>query len=298
VRRPRAPVRPERTLAGLVLTVALAAGCTPRPAPALWLARDDDTRLWLFGSVHVAHPDTRWRSPEFQTAWNAADLLVLETRLDADGTAALAAEAAAAERLPDAQRLSHLLPPTDAARLDQAAKRLGLPRTALEGLRPYAVTLRLMSAQAAALGQSAAAGVESTLLREAIARKLPVLGLESAGEQVAALASLSPEAELKLLQAQLSDLEQDPRAKERLDALWLRGDMAGLQREIEAEFADNPELRAALLDRRDAGFASALRGLLARREGDVFVVLGAAHMAGADGVPERLRRAGVVVERR
>ena len=285
-------------LLAAALGLAVAAGCAPRPDPALWLVRDADTRLWVLGSVHVAHPQTRWRSAKIQRAWRAADLLVLETRLDAAGAAALAAEAAARERLPDGRRLSDLLSPTDAARLDQAAARLGLRRTALENLRPYAVTLRLMGAQAAALGQNAAAGVESTLLREAIARKLPVIGLESAQAQVAALADLSAQAELRLLQTQLVALEQDPRAKERLDALWLRGDIPGLSRAIAVEFADNPELRAALLSRRNAVFATALRGLLAQRKGDVLVVLGAAHMAGADGVPERLRRAGVSVARR
>ena len=32
------------------------------PRPAIWLLADEDTRIYLFGTVHVLHPDLRWRS--------------------------------------------------------------------------------------------------------------------------------------------------------------------------------------------------------------------------------------------
>src|ERR1043165_2218823 len=62
--RPRTPV-----------TVAQPQG---EPRPAIWLLSDADTRIYLFGTVHVLHPDLRWRSATFNRIARGAQELVLE----------------------------------------------------------------------------------------------------------------------------------------------------------------------------------------------------------------------------
>lgn len=285
-------------LSGLLLVLLSLAGCAPRPTPPLWLVQDEDTRVWLLGSVHVLEPGLDWRSPQLRRAWALADLLVLETALDPAGAAALATEAARVQSLPPGRSLGDLLSAPELQRLQRQAARLGLTMQQLDTLRPHAAAMRLMAAQAASLGQSPLAGVESTLLREAQARRLPMRGLESARAQVQTLAGLSAPAELQLLRSQLEELETDPQAKRRLDQLWLRGDLAALDREVAEGFADQPELRAALLGVRNRRFAAAVQTLLARDRGDVLVVIGAAHFVGEDAVPVLLQREGLQVRRR
>jgi hypothetical protein len=34
----------------------------PEPRPALWLLADADTRIYMFGTIHVLPPGFRWRS--------------------------------------------------------------------------------------------------------------------------------------------------------------------------------------------------------------------------------------------
>ena len=48
------------------------------PHPAIWLLADADTRIYLFGTVHVLHPDLRWRSTTFNRIAGEAQELVLE----------------------------------------------------------------------------------------------------------------------------------------------------------------------------------------------------------------------------
>ena len=38
------------------------------PRPAIWLVADADTRIYLFGTIHVLPPGLQWRSPTFSTA--------------------------------------------------------------------------------------------------------------------------------------------------------------------------------------------------------------------------------------
>src|SRR5437870_6571032 len=48
------------------------------PRPAIWLLSDADTRIYLFGTVHVLHPGLRWRSATFDRIARDAQELVLE----------------------------------------------------------------------------------------------------------------------------------------------------------------------------------------------------------------------------
>src|SRR5688572_7422564 len=52
----------------------------PDADPALWVVRDDDTTIYLFGTFHVL--DTRsWFNDEVRTAFDASSELVLEARI-------------------------------------------------------------------------------------------------------------------------------------------------------------------------------------------------------------------------
>src|SRR3954470_22384658 len=48
------------------------------PHPAIWLLADADTRVYLFGTVHVLSPALRWRSAAFDRIAHDSQELVLE----------------------------------------------------------------------------------------------------------------------------------------------------------------------------------------------------------------------------
>ncbi|MCA1748959.1 MAG: TraB/GumN family protein, partial [Sphingomonadales bacterium] len=47
--------------------------------PAIWLLSDEDTRIWMLGTVHILPSSLDWRSAELDTIIDAVDELVLET---------------------------------------------------------------------------------------------------------------------------------------------------------------------------------------------------------------------------
>src|SRR5687768_13085659 len=77
----------RRGLAALGL-VALAS-CATVPTtdasgvkPALWKVADDDTTIYLFGTIHLLPRDTSWRTPKFEQALAGSQTLVVETIVD------------------------------------------------------------------------------------------------------------------------------------------------------------------------------------------------------------------------
>ena len=49
------------------------------PGPALWVVRDADSTLYLFGTVHVLRPTTGWGSARVDAAFDSASGAMAET---------------------------------------------------------------------------------------------------------------------------------------------------------------------------------------------------------------------------
>ena len=47
-------------------------------APAMWLVRDADTEIYLFGTMHVLSPAAAWRTPAYEAAYDRAQTVWFE----------------------------------------------------------------------------------------------------------------------------------------------------------------------------------------------------------------------------
>src|SRR3546814_4255363 len=52
--------------------------------PALWVVKDEDTTIYLFGTVHVLKPGLSWFDEAVKTAFDASDQLMLELVMPED----------------------------------------------------------------------------------------------------------------------------------------------------------------------------------------------------------------------
>ena len=102
--------------------------------PALWVVRDADSTLYLFGTVHFLRPTTAWESPRVTEAFDSADLLVLEVA-DPNDQAALLPLIQQHGMAPDTP-LSSLLTAEELASLDAAARTIGASTAAMDGCAP------------------------------------------------------------------------------------------------------------------------------------------------------------------
>src|SRR5690349_19737532 len=76
------------------LGIATAASCATAPAPAptpvaaaaprpaLWEVSDPDTKIYLFGTIHLLPKESQWRTPALEQAIGQSQGLFLETIID------------------------------------------------------------------------------------------------------------------------------------------------------------------------------------------------------------------------
>ncbi|QGZ96866.1 TraB/GumN family protein [Terricaulis silvestris] len=284
-------------LAALLAATAWAlAACSPPAEPAMWRIADEDSEIWLFGSVHLLPEEVKWDGPRWQAAFANAEEFVTETDTSAEASAAFPQLAAQYGTLPEGQRLSDLMNADDRARLGRAAALSGLNPAALEGLRPWLAALQLSYGYAQRAGHHSELGVEGVLARRARAEGKWLSFFETPEEQVRILADLAPADEARFLSITLRQIEEEADTMRVLDRAWARGDVATLDRALSQEWTEGgAAVHEAVILRRNRAWADEIERRL-QGSGRIFIAVGAAHLIGDDSVVDLLRTRGVEVE--
>ncbi len=282
-----------------MVCAAFIAACAPAPqnnGPALWRLADADSEIYLLGTVHVLPATLQWKSARMVEAFQRADVVWFETPTDEAAARKIAAIVARTGLNPPGLTLSSQLAPQDRARLLRVAASVGVAPQTLEPLRPWLAGLQLSLALLNKKGHTPDAGVEHALAVDAAALGKPIAYFETAEEQMAIFATLSPQAERDFLTTTLRQIEEDADDTETLNRLWASGDTVELDRLI-AQLTDEagPEVAEALIYARNARFAARIDTLM-NGKGRIFVAVGAAHMTGERGLPAQLRARGYAVE--
>lgn len=276
------------------LLMALAA-CREPPretvAPALWeVSGPQGQKGWLFGTIHALPQPVAWRSAKLDAAIAGSDVLVLEIG-NTDDPGALAETFTRLSRTPGQPPVEERVPTAVRPRLRQMMREVGLQSADFADVETWAVALTLSQKAQGEAGNKH--GLESELLR-AIGGK-PVGELEGGPAQLGIFDSL-PEADQRDLLAAVVVEATDPAGADRLCLAWKRGDVAALERETRTGLLADPELRQALLIDRNRAWTQKVAAMLAAGKHPL-VAVGAAHMAGPDGLPALLAARGYKVTR-
>lgn len=262
--------------------------------PGLWVVRDADSTIYLFGTVHVLKPETPWGTARVDQAFASADEYWFEIAdlNNQDGVMPLIQAKGVSPDRP----LSSLLTAEELADLDAAARTVGATAAQLDPLRPWLASLQLALASIQKAGYVAANGGDQILHARAAATGKPIKGFETAPQQIGFIADMSEEAQLAMLRSGLKEFDQADALLGRMVTAWSTGDIDELDVLIGQEMkGESPEMYAVMLTARNQNWADQIQTLLAG-SGTAFISVGAGHLAGADSLQAQLEQRGVRVE--
>ncbi|WP_343807329.1 TraB/GumN family protein [Alteraurantiacibacter aestuarii] len=248
---------------------------------------DEDTTIYLFGTVHILPPQLEWMDARITAAFEASDELV--TEVDMTEMQEAAQRTLVLAQLPEGQSLRGLMTDDDRAEYEAALTGMGLPVAALDGFEPWFATVNLGLLPALRAGYNPESGVDLALTSMAGGKR--TTGLETIEFQLGLFDSMPMDQQLTALDRAV---EQMPNALETIDTMvgnWMSADTVALAEIINAEFSD-PDAYDWFIGNRNRNWAQWIDDRL-DQPGTVFIAVGAGHLAGRDSVQDLLAARGI-----
>ena len=262
-------------MAGLLVAAAIAAAtpvaapATTAPArtePAIFMVRDADTTIYIFGTFHALDGKTEWFKDGVRDAFERSDELVLETLIPEGPTGAPMA--------PPAQQLRSLSVTPSAS---------------------FLATTRMAISAGQARGMQVDNGADMVLRPVAEAEGKPVEGLETLDSQLSMFNRLPPAAPPAAGPEKADGapaMNSLSKSMAEMQSAWKRGDQSVFVRILGQLERGSPATYRMMFLERNARWADWIRARM-QTPGTVFVAVGAGHLAGKDSVLVRLAQLGI-----
>jgi uncharacterized protein YbaP (TraB family) len=266
---------------------------TVAKGPALWKVADEDTTIYLFGTVHVLPKGLEWYDTAIATAFDSSQTLVTELPMDQASEAALAQLTQTKGLLPAGTTLRSLLNAEQTTKYSAAMAKIGIPAEAFDPLKPWLAGLTLSILPLMQQGYDANSGVEKVLLAKAEGKTKDAL--ETVEFQLGIFDGMSQDAQIAFMVEVATGIDEVKPMLDRMVAEWAEGDADSLAAVLN-EGMNDPAVAEALLYKRNANWAEWVNTRL-DTPGRVFVAVGAGHLAGPQSVQDYLAQKGITVTR-
>jgi uncharacterized protein YbaP (TraB family) len=304
-------------LLGVLILLATACGCpgniTPEPSATLtssvkptatevagksfiWKVSSATTSVYLLGSIHAAKPDIYPLDSAIEDAFVSAKYLVVEVNVNNVDNQKVTDILLEHGVYPLGEELRDYLSPSLYDALTEQFERFGVNIAILDSYRPWVILMTLEQLTLQDLGYLPENGIDYYFLDKAAQTKM-ILELETAEFQLELLYSLPDELIIESLEYDIENmpLQED---MEELFQIWEDGDATKMESMLFEGLTEEPELTPyyeKLFDERNFNIAVKIEEFLADDE-IYFVVVGAGHLVGENGLVNLLSEKGYTIE--
>ena len=259
----------------------------------LWRVKGATNSVYLLGSVHLLKENFYPLPEPIETAYSNCATVVFE--IDQDRPAEIQQKFAAVRRLPDNKTLEDVLSKETYALLESYLQTNKIPMQAFERLQPWMVALFLAAREWEKLGYDPDAGVEHYFFDKAKADHKRMDALETIDFQLGLFTSLTPEENDSLVKGTLLEVKESRKMIGALVAAWKAGDVNKLDKLVSVGMKEFPRLHKKLVIDRNHQWIGQIEQMIKSGQ-NIFVVVGAGHLGGKQGVLELLKAKGYKLE--
>lgn len=282
-------------LAALLLWSACALAVPAGGKHFLWRVSKGDAVIYVAGSIHVLRPSDYPLPDVIESTFKASAGLVEEIDLSHFDAESAQLQMMRMGSYPEGQSLATQLPPDLYHRVTELAKEQRVDMAMIDPMRPWLASIVLLDYQLMKQGFDATSGVDIHFADEAETLHKPIMGLETAQFQLGVLAKLPDKAQQDMLVQSLEDASGADKEMHTMMDAWRRGDTTLLDRELQTEFGPYPDIYQAILVQRNRSWIPQLEKLAGSGK-QYFVVVGALHLIGVDGVLALMQKDGYKIE--
>ncbi|NKB34553.1 MAG: TraB/GumN family protein [Pseudomonadales bacterium] len=261
---------------------------------AVWQVSSGSNIVYLGGTVHLLRPSDYPLPEEYEQAYQASEEIYFETDLNAMTDLSVQTQMLQQLTYQDERTLETVLSEEAYAALSAYISEIGMPMMMMEKFKPGMIVSTLQVLEFQRIGFTPQ-GVDAYFNTRALGDAKSLGQLETVMEQIGFLASMGEGNESEFILLSLEDLEETAELMDDMIAAWRTGNNEQLADLFVNEMRNEaPELYDSLLRQRNLNWIPQIEQML--RDADTeFVLVGAAHLVGNDGLLELLAAKGFTV---
>ena len=267
----------------------------------LYKITSPSSTVYLLGSIHLAKPELYPLKQPIEDAYSKSDILVVELDPQSPHTMKVIQQSMFREGLyPPGKTLKSELSLKTYILLKKYLLNIGLSLDIMQPMRPWSVMLQLSVMEMMRLGYSPQLGIDQHFLNKAKQDKKKVLELETAEEQMALLSRDDKEFQDLLLRYTLEEMHQMEPLLNKMFSSWKAGDAKTLATVVDSSLVADKRLEGiyeALITKRNYTMTKKIQSYL-KRDKTYFVIVGAGHVVGREGIVDLLEQRGYKVEQK
>lgn len=258
---------------------------------SVWEVSKGGFKLYVGGTVHVLSKSDYPLPAEFEQAYQNSDQLVFETNIQQAKNPESQMYMMQRMSYPAGKSLGSELSKKAYSSLEAFCQARGIPLANFAQFKPQMISIALVGVELQRLGM-VVAGVDDYYHQKARQDKKPVQYLESVNHQIDILARMGEGQEDDLILNTIRDLDRIDSMMAEMKDSWRTGNQVKLEKvaitPMQKEF---PGLYQDLLVKRNNDWMNYIERMLTTPDVE-YVLVGALHMVGRDGVLEQLKSRG------
>jgi len=263
---------------------------------SVWKVQKDSFVMYLGATCHVLR-ETDYPLPlEFDKAYKASEIVVFETEIGKLRDPSVQQKLLAQAMYDDGSTVDEHLSARVYSELSAYCESNSIPLPALKQLKPSMLMVTLTTMELMKLGVTQQ-GVESFFYGLGKRDKKIVEGLETAEEQINYIVSMADGNEDEFVTYSISDMKA---IKPQLDILvnaWRKGDAETMNELMITELKTKlPNLYKKLITDRNSKWLPLIEAYMKTPQIE-FVLVGAGHLVGTEGIIEILKKRGYTVDK-
>jgi len=265
---------------------------TPAQAQApVWMVEKDGRHLFIGGTMHILTEKDYPLPDAFEMAYRQSTRIVFETDIEKMQNPAFRQYLLGELSYSDGRTLRQVLRSDTYAALTTFFAQRGMPMASIDQFKPGMVVTLMTIIELQRLGV-VGVGVDSYFDQKASSDHKAKGQLETVEEHLAFITNMGAGQEDAMLSYNIADVERLPELWESMTAAWRAGDLPGLEEMFAQPMrADFPAVNQTLLIDRNNAWIPQLEALAGSPEVE-FVLVGALHLSGADGLLAQLAARG------
>lgn len=265
----------------------------------LWKATLNQQAVYMLGSIHVGRADMYPLSGVVMDAFNQSDVLMVEVNTQGVDQLELAQQVSFIGMYPEGTTLESQIPKDVWEKLLATAKALNVPEIIFQRQKPWLASMTLATAMMSKSGYQTDYGIDQYFLKQAAATNKDIVELESVASQMQLFANFTNEEQVSLLSNGLKEMLQGTILLDKLVTAWINGDHQAidkLSRENMGIDGKDSSLYKAMITDRNYAMADKILKAIKKDHRKHYVVVGAAHLVGKNGIPAILKSQGFNIE--